>query len=164
MLLILIVPSVKWKLKPPFIFLLFEPVCLGVLRELNARLSNRINQNMFGWAKFVGLRFWISRFSRSRKRNFSLRFRYRAICKSWFHQYFLLKTKNSLQSSPFTVASPVLSLHHIYQWSQYRYRNTAISYRFLYRSLPGCTSKTRKKIGYWMVKEKQENWKLSDLQ
>ena len=34
-----------------------EPVCLGVLRELNARLSNRRNQNMFGWAKFVGLRF-----------------------------------------------------------------------------------------------------------
>ena len=34
-----------------------EPVCLGVLRELNARLSNRRNQNMFGQAKFVGLRF-----------------------------------------------------------------------------------------------------------
>jgi len=34
-----------------------EPVCLGVLRELNARLSNRKNQDMFGWAKFVGLRF-----------------------------------------------------------------------------------------------------------
>ena len=79
-----------------------EPVCLGVLRELNARLSNRRNQNMIGWAKFVGLRFWISRFSPFRKSNFPLRFWYRAICKSWFRQYFLLKTKNK---------PPVLSLY-----------------------------------------------------
>ena len=51
---------------------------------------------MFGWAKFVGLRFWISRFSCFRKGNFLLRFRYHAIFKSWFRQNFLLKTKNSL--------------------------------------------------------------------
>ena len=31
---------------------------------------------MIGWAKFVGFRFWISRFSRFRKGNFPLRFRY----------------------------------------------------------------------------------------
>ena len=68
---------------------------------------------MFGWVKFVGLRFWISKISLFRKGNFPLRFQYRAICKSWFRQYFLLKTKNSLQSSPFTVVSLVLSLHHI---------------------------------------------------
>ena len=90
-----------------------EPVCLGVLSELNARFSNRRNQEMFGWARFVGLRFEISRNSRFRKGNFPLRFRCRAICKSRFRQKFLLKTKNSPESSPFTVAAP-LSLHHIY--------------------------------------------------
>jgi len=67
-----------------------EPVCLGVLRELNACLSNHRNLDMLGWAKFVGLRFWISRFSRFRKGNFPLRFGYCTICKSWFRQYFLL--------------------------------------------------------------------------
>ena len=78
-----------------------EPVCLGVLRELNARLSNRRNQEMFGWARFVGLCFGISRNSRFKKGNFPLQFQYRAICKSRFRQKFLLKTKNS----------PVLSLY-----------------------------------------------------
>ena len=56
---------------------------------------------MFGWAKFVGLRFGISRNSRFKKGNFPLQFQYRAICKSRFRQKFLLKTKNS----------PVLSLY-----------------------------------------------------
>ena len=96
-------------------WLLFtEPICLGVLRDKNRCLANRENLDMFGWAKFVGLPFWISKFSRFRKGNFPLQFRYHAICKSWFCQYFLLKTKDSLQSSPFTITSPVLSLHHIY--------------------------------------------------
>ena len=81
------------------------------MRDKNGRLANRRNQDMFGWVKFVGLRFWINKFSRFKKGNFQLCFRYRAICKFWFLQYFLLKTKNSLQSSPFTVASPVLCLN-----------------------------------------------------
>ena len=88
-----------------------EPVCLGVLRELNARLSNRRNQEMFGWAKFVGLRFGISRNLRFKKGNFPLQFQYRAICKSRFRQNFLLKTKYILYrcvSSPLT--SPYISL------------------------------------------------------
>ena len=94
--------------------LFIEPICLSVLRDKNRCLANHENLDMFGWAKFGGLPLWISKFSRFRKGNFPLQFRYCAICKSWFCQYFLLKTKNSLQSSPFTIASPVLSLHHIY--------------------------------------------------
>ena len=54
-----------------------EPVCLDVLRDKNGHLANRENLDMFGYAKFVGLHFWISRFSRFRKGNFPLWFRYR---------------------------------------------------------------------------------------
>ena len=50
-------PTSAWRAAKKLAKVAIEPVCLGVLRELNVRLSNRRNQNMFGWAKFVGLRF-----------------------------------------------------------------------------------------------------------
>jgi len=66
-----------------------EPVCLGVLRDKNVRLANHENLDMFGWAKFVGLCFWICRFSRFRKGNFPLWFQNHAICKLWYHYIYI---------------------------------------------------------------------------
>ena len=85
-----------------------EPVCLGILRYKYVRLANCENLDMFCWAKFVRLCFWIYKFLRFRKGNFLLWFWNHAICKSWY-RYFFFGWKPKIPSGSMLILSPLPS-------------------------------------------------------